>query len=1039
MRKKIIRILISVFFLLIISVGAATWILSGVNQNSNSINHELSNDTVELNIHYRTQSSEVSTSTEYYIPKTFTINHGVTPYNSSGQIQTDKLTNSGYDSFNADEITVFWDVVDGKYTKINQRSNTTGPEQIKSLSVNVSEWTQVSDSTSYAEVWDTSVQDDRTSKTTQLRFQCDSGNSVSGHGQMYSVGDVYDPDKEIYNVTEETEEAIITTIIYQRIVVDALGEVQIGTKEVSCVDVPYKIWLYYVRYEQRMVKIIQTKAVTKDVDTEEVIYVKKNSTISAVDLNIGNYTNYGYYADSEYNEYFDFKQPISENTDIYLRYIDSSESISNQINGMATNATTNLYDQYLGGSGGQIDISTDPSYHNPTNSVFIDSFTVNEGNTVNLTFYDSKSYLSPNTGMVPSDTLGSHRTTTDTSIVLDYDGANYIGNSNISCNIKLNGDVTVYGTLVVGAEVGSHTTGTQYSFIIGKYSVLDLHGHTLIVDGGTLTAYGLITDSIGGGKIIVNNNGVLSSVVTVTDGRGRDPSSLGITKRQAPFTEYKLSYLDVPVYIYNGSSFNGILKADFAQFGIVNLTIPFLGSSFNNYMFSWATNNAEEYILYKPSYIKELYTVGNTTEYLNMYYFRNQFHFFANVRQAGEMVIQAKLETTAGNVDVDIDFARIDFPISPFFDFIINSGYYMEINSKMTFYPGSSMYVAKGARLDFKYYKEQNYASISKTAIGIGITLPGEKKYIAGGLMTYTNKIQDLATYSYSKFNVGVYYTTNNWKYTKESYVIIDGDITFDSNIDTSKSDGYYYLSGNITLSSSGLNSIIQNKNCIKTYDMKSEIRQAFLYDSNNYSLEKQYTMATSYNINPIISGDRAYIIDKNNLLIGTFDKSNGVFTEINTSNKYILKTDNDMYEDGSSGSDQDSRVDRNVEILQISFSNSEYKIVFDSNNTAYLYYCGLFVPVLTELPDVLSFVNNSEINVNARKFMSNKDASVNISIRTITVDENGTPTTSNAVSTNISQCFSNLTLRYSTSSKNWSYYCFGDYPKTGTETRYSY
>lgn len=1035
MRKNIFKTIILIFIIPFISIGVATWILSGVNRNSNSINHTLTDSgTVEVNVHYRTQSSEKSTITEYFIPKTFTVSHNLSYTDKSGNKSYDKITSSDVKVSNDDSLLVYYDVNNGTYTKIDQRNQAKGPEQIKSFSANITEWQQVNSANEYGNIWDVTV-DHPDKSNYRLRFEQDSGNELTGgHGYKYNIGDIYQDDVLIYSNVEEIDNKIITTNIYQRIIVDKQEKIVFGKK---LYIINYSKWVYYTTFQQRMIKITQITGENEDhEDNIKTITVKKNSHLSVFDLGIPDYKRYGFYSDSNYETYFDFSKPITESQDIYLRYIKSSTGIANLINN-SSNATINLYDPYLGGSGGTLDLSTDPTYHNKTNSVFVDPFTIDSNVNLNLTYSTALSYIEPCTGTVPQTSLAAHRNTLDNAIAQDYDADTYIGDSNASCHLKLNGNITIKGKMTIGGEIGGYNATSFYSFIIGKYGILDLHGNTIIIDGGTLISYGLIKDSVGGGKIIVKNGGSLTSVLTISDGRGRDPSALGIAKRQAPFTEYKFSYLQVPVQFYNGTTFNGYLKADFADMGIVNLIIPVLGNTFNSYLFSWGTNTSIDYTLYEPYQIEEFSVPSNTIQYKNMYQWRNRFSFSANVREASTLVVSATVDSTMGEVEIKIDFARIDVPISPFFDIILNAGYSMEINSKMTLYPGSYFYVSKDSMLNFKYLGEKKYDEISAKALGMGITIPGETRYIAGGIMTYTNRIQDLAVNGYSTFGVGIYNIPTYWNYVKESHVVIDGSITFDSGINTAVSDGYYYLSGNIALSNDSLNNLINSRNYVKTYDFKTEIRTAFLYNSQNYSLDKQYSLATSYNINPIISGESAYFIDKDNLIFGNYDKSNGILTDTTNTKKYFLKTDNDMYENGSSGSDQDSRVDRNISLVEVKNVYSDYKIITDLTNSNYLYYCGLYVPLLSDLPEIISFANNSEVNINARKFMSNSNGPLTVNLRTITVNEDGTKTTSDAVVTNICSCFSNVTVRYSTSTKQWKFYCYGQYPKTANNTKY--
>lgn len=1039
MRNKIFKIVISIIFIMIISIGTASWILSGINRNSNYINHtEFDNEMVDVNVHYRTQASEISTTTEYFIPKTFTISHNLSYTDANGNQSYDEINDAGITISNKDPLLVYYDVNNNVYKKIDQRQETAGPEQITSFSANVTEWEQVDSATTFGNVWDITVPHP-TKSNYRLRFTQDSGNELTGgHGFKYTIGDVYKDEVLVFSSTDQIDNNIVTTNIYQRIIVDNQEKIRYGKKSYIF---NYSKWIYYTTFQQRMIRITQTNPEPTDHEDDiKTVRVKKNSLIGAIDLGIQNHTNYGYYSDNTYNSYFDFSSPITENTDIYLRYIQGSDAISETINSTASGGVVNLYDQYLGGSNGSIDVSTLASYHNPTNSVFSNSFTINSGAKLNLTYGFGESYITPNEGTVPKTDIAAHRTTSDDALALNYNGSTYIGDENKSCHLILNGDSIIKGTMVVGAEIGAFSNSIKYSFIIGKYGILDLHGHTLTIDGGNLIAYGLVKDSIGGGKIVVKNNGSITSTLTISDGRGRDATALGTAKRQAPFSEYRLSYLQVPVYFYNGTSLYGYLKGDFADMGVVNLSVPFLGGTFNSYLFSWANSNSDEYVYFKPYQIEQLSSNKDTIEYREMYNWRNSFTFNASVKQASSLVLSASVDSPLGTININIDFSRIDVPISPFFDFILSKGYEMDIYSKLIFYPGSYFYVEQGATLNIKNTGQKTYTEVKASAMGMGITIPGETRYIAGGLMSYTNRIKDLASLGHPScyFNFGVYNSTSYWNYVKESHIIIDGNLTFESTIDTTKNDGFYYLSGNICLSPSALSSIIENRNYIKTYDFKSELKTIFLYNSDNYSVDKQYAFATSYNLNPIISGNTSYIIDKNYLLSGKYNKSTGVFTDNATSKNYILKTDNDMYEDGSAGSNQSSRIDRNIEIIEINKTFSDYKIVIDKNNNGYLYFCGLFVPVLSTLPETISFVNNSEINVNARKFLSNQSAPLNINIKQLT-NSDGTSITSDPVAKNIAPCFSNITLRYNSSLKSWYFYCYGDYPKSGTGITYSY
>lgn len=55
--------------------------------------------------------------------------------------------------------------------------------------------------------------------------------------------------------------------------------------------------------------------------SENSIRCNVGSKISTIDIGITHYTQYGFFTDANETEFFDFTKPITENTDIYIRYI----------------------------------------------------------------------------------------------------------------------------------------------------------------------------------------------------------------------------------------------------------------------------------------------------------------------------------------------------------------------------------------------------------------------------------------------------------------------------------------------------------------------------------------------------------------------------------------------------------------------------------------------------------------------------------------------------------------------------------------------
>lgn len=1018
-------------------VGFSTFIIFGTNQTNDEITHSDETTTFhDVNVHYETIAEGIETTTEYFVPSTYTISHGVTDVDENGDnYGTHSMTAPVYDGqtgelTNPDPIQIYYDVYNGTRTEIKRRSNSSGPEQIKSFECNVTSWTQVSDETSYSVVWQTNVtKSDGTED--YLRFQCDSGNTQT-HRQQFSVGDVYTSDQIISQSAEIVDGAYVTTTIYQRITIYKVEEIVYGNVsiEIGCVpiNVDYATWVYYPQYEIRMTRITTKGNDPIYYDSVDTIKVKENSIVSPIDLNVPNYLNYGYYKDIQFSEYFDFSVPITGETDIYLRFIESSDYLASSINNL-TSGSLFLHDQYRGGSGDGLNVGSDMTYHLNTNSVFIDSATINAGTTLNFTYGNDELYISPNTGSI-SENLGNHRTSTDYAIALDYNGGStltYCGYDQASIYIILNGDLIINGTLNIGGEVGGRSASTFYSYIIGKYAFLDLHGHNIIINnGGVLNNYGLIKDTVGGGQIIVNSGGKITSTVTIADARGRDQSAVGLSKRQSLFTEYNISYLQVPCKFYKGAILEGYCKIDFQELGIVNSTITFIGNSFNNALFSFNNNSSSmDYVLYEPYKIGALSSPSSNTIYTKMYNCRSRFIFNTNIQEAGSYILSATLSNPSyGDINADFDFARIDFPISPLFDFIINKGYTFEIHSKMTFYPGSSLYAMKGSTIRFKPTGYKTFDRVSAT--GNTLAISGESRYIAGGLMSYTTNIRDTANLNFSgnRFGVGIYAQTTYWNYVKPNNIVLDGNLIFDNSIDTSYADGRYFISGKMSISDEGINSLIENRNYIQSYDVKAELYGGFFYNNSSQNLSGQYEKATSFNLNPLILNDVSYILDSNHNLKGTYDVSTGIFTSEGT--MYYLHMDNDLYTDGSSGSDQGSTIDRTITIKEISEANTDYKIIKDMDGNLYVYYCGIYVSIIDaryNFGDVLT--NGYNLNVNLRKFHSNKENTTYTSnVTRYSYDSSTQSYIAQAAETgvNLSPLYDSCLIYYSTSTKQWTF-----------------
>ena len=206
----------------------------------------------------------------------------------------------------------------------------------------------------------------------------------------------------------------------------------------------------------------------------------------------------------------------------------------------------------------------------------------------------------------------------------------------------------------------------------------------------------------------------------------------------------------------------------------------------------------------------------------------------------------------------------------------------------------------------------------------------------------------------------------------------------------------------------------------MRTYSIKAELINGFLFNADATSIDKQCEFAASYNANCLTSNNISFYFDVKNSIYGSFDNSNGLLfkdgeisvdngrltyneSSLNEKQTYFLYTDTDMYQNGSSGSNQYDSVDRSLIIKQVSKYNVNTKIV-QTQDGYHLYYCGIYVPVLTDISEntELQFANNDTLNINAQKFCSNYDSPA----------------------TNANK-YNNVVVTYNSSSKCWRFKSF--------------
>lgn len=781
-----------------------------------------------------------------------------------------------------------------------------------------------------------------------------------GDAQLIESGSTFNDDK--------TVETVVSQFQQEKVIKKAEETVNFWKNQ-------YK-YTYTIAWFKWTSTVTKSRQAPVDSVSDCKLKVRKNNTISPWDLSIDNYQQYSYFSDSGYTMLFDFKKPITASTDIYLKYFDDTSSLTQFINGKSSGAYS-IYDSGRQGSKGDFDVASDFTYETLAGFDSLNQATIASGTTLNFTYLDNQLYPSPNTGAIgDGDDADNNHRDANANVALDYYNGQYVGNNNCSIMIRLNGDLTVKGILNLGAKVGGRNSNSQFSEIIGQYSQIDLNGHNLIIDGGTVNCYGSIVDRTGGGEILIKNSGTLMGLLTVTDGRGGNQMTYGYGKGQSPFDEYRLAYIEAPIRAFYGTTIKAYLKLDLGGLGISNIYANIIGPSGSS-VFSWGSKLSDDDCFEIIPYINNnLYPSsasnpgGLKTVYMNMYYYRYQFNFKSNIELNSKIPLAAEVNVKGVKKDVTIDWARIGIPIPPFFDFKVFKGFSLTMKAKMILLPGSSFITESGSELIFDPGEVVKYDDVAiklniPLIIDVEAYIKGETTRNRAGLMAYDRSFY---FYKYDGLN-GSYYGVAGlpefWKYTKPSSHMIQGDITIKDI-----PDSYHYLiSGPISFSKKALSKILGSK-YVQTYDIKGEQAGSLWFNSSESTYKSSYNLIINYNALPLISNGVAYVKDDNRNFKGTFDEETRLF--IIGNQKYFFYTPNDYLIGGSNPDNQNALTDYTITptLVDEEIGNQ----IIKSNGKYYLFYKGIFIPVLDAITSGKSYTT---INANVRKFCSNNSTNL--------------------------------------------------------------
>lgn len=582
--------------------------------------------------------------------------------------------------------------------------------------------------------------------------------------------------------------------------------------------------------------------------------------------------------------------------------------------------------------------------------------------------------------VIGDKTIGLETTQSDISKYKPNVGNTTTNNSTNYCVTKftLNNDVVFNGTFNLGGTTGYYGNNTVWSqinfqgFIIGSYSEIDLNGYDLIIaNGATLRSYGSITDSKGGGNLILESGATLYSPFVVEDHYREDSMATAYFYNSAVFTMYKMPYLNCNTIINNGARVYGNLRVDLGadNDNATEKDLPLIGPD-SNFMIQTSSDGNNSKIIRSVSY-DDSYTSSFVIS--NLVNIKIRY----DVYDTNIIYNHINFSVDYSGVDVEFNFGKFQFYISPYYSFYLyNSN--LTLNQCLVFMPGSYLFVDQNSEIIFAY------SSIETTSkVELVHEIEPESKFQSVGGLIFLDKMysfseaktwidtrkqngegdgygEDIFNYTYKNTDKEIVeeecVSVDFWDKLNNIGSVCDmyGEFNFDYNSSIEQCHEYE-LGGKINIYNfapfektiSNLNQNIKINLYGKTYKTgpnRLNSRSAFIVDGGIQRLN-----IISYHILPLISNGYVVMDLSNPSEISTISqsydsktgliKSNGgyygyIFNDESISNLYKCKTNSLSY------SSNDSLSGGFKQVTYTSASN-----LINYNNTTYMFYHGAFVP----------------------------------------------------------------------------------------------
>lgn len=621
-----------------------------------------------------------------------------------------------------------------------------------------------------------------------------------------------------------------------------------------------------------------------------------------------------------------------------------------------------------------------------------------------ITSIDIKNYDSKESNVVEADlsspVIGDKTNQANGNITIGLSDNNLANKVNLSSDLVLTNT-----TLNLAARTGfyndyAYSQRNFQGYIIGSYTQLDLCGHNLIVgNGATFNALGQVIDSVGGGKIIVENGGTLKSTFVVEDHVHERHTPVIYVYGGSIFSMYRMAYLNCNIEFRYGSSLYAHLKMDFGgnNGNLYDGELKLIGTDSSSYI-QMNSNKTDGYILREYTIDTDVQNAISGNAFCKNNLLDQKYKYSFNNLDITINPPKFNISfTSIGTLKFDINFGKGNNFIPPYFDFYLYNTK-VTLKATYTFLPGSYLFVDAKSIINLSGDSSGHFQAPSLISGKFtehyyqakgGLNFTSQKRYF-NDAVTSKDKGWCLGRDS---ADGGLYGIENNiiyssakvfWGYlnrSKPSYCDMEGSFAFDdAYTSTTTNDKKYMLGGNINIANiENFKNVVNSRNDVYLYGSTAKIGPCGSYGVTN-KFDTHIVGVTDYFISPLISDGNVLtnMKDKTKVREDYASSYSSYSTEtglVNYGGKYYafmttnaegtsFNNDNSGHVNKSNyGSDEnayrnglDSCYGTFVEVTNNSASHS---VIWNRTGETYVYYRGIF------LPFTYGSLSSSTVNMN--------------------------------------------------------------------------